>query len=496
MLKLKKIYCLHMDSPKGIDEIPYFSWQLVSDQENVMQASYRITVEDETGEAIWDTEKKESDQSTYVLYQGKALKSSTKYLVTVEVWDNRGETAKGKMTFETAYLKQTDWKAKWVKSPYPVTERGAHLGEQPEAVYFRRSFMIHEKPVSARVYATCHGVYTLHINGKQPDNRVLAPEFTVYRSYLCYQTYDVTGLLREGENVIGMHVGDGWYHGFMSKAVDLLYDPSFAILFQIDLTYADGTKEKICPDDQVYVAKSPVLCSDLFAGERYDANAKLPDWDNTGYSPDSRNWKPAIPASFGYENLRAQLGQPVRPVMELPVKEILISPKGEKILDFGQVVAGRVRFHTDVPKGRKITITCTEGLDENGNFFDNHPTADQRIEYTADGTDAVYEPHFTFMGFRYILVDGVSELKKEDYTAVILSSEKESVGTFSCSDADVKCLYENTRWSQRANMISIPTDCPQREKAGWLGDIQVYTRTAMQNEDLTPFLTRWLRMLA
>lgn len=493
MLEIRKIHCLHMDSPMGIDEAPYFSWKIVSDRQNVLQTAYCIVVEDESGESVWNTGKRGSDQSTFIPYEGRSLDSSTEYSVTVTIWDNHGDTAEEKTTFETAYLHRSDWEANWVKSPYPVTERGAHLGEQPEAVYFRRNFTLREKPVSARVYATCHGVYTLHVNGSRPDERVLAPEFTVYRSYLCYQTYDVTELLRTGENVLGMHVGDGWYHGFMLKTVDPLYDPAFAVLFQIDLTYPDGSTERICPDDKVFVARSPVLCSDLFAGERYDANAELPSWDTPEYCQDPHIWEPAVLASFGYDNLKAQLGQAVLPVMELPVKEILTSPKGEKILDFGQVIAGRVRIHTDAPKGTKITVTCTEGLDECGNFFDNHPTADQRIEYTANGADVIYEPHFTFMGFRYILVDGVPELKKEDYTAVILSSGKEEVGTFSCSNADVNRLYENTRWSQRANTISIPTDCPQREKAGWLGDIQVYTRTAMQNEDLTPFLTRWLR---
>ena len=241
--------------------------------------------------------------------------------------------------------------------------------------------------------------------------------------------------------------------------------------------------------------KSPVLCSDLFAGERYDARMEQPGWDAPG-SLAGENWEGAVCAEWSYNNLVAQSGQPVRPVMTLPVKELLTAPDGEQILDFGQVVAGRIRMHVHESAGTKIVITCTEGLDENGNFFDNNPTADQRIEYISNGIAAGYEPHFTFQGFRYIVVSGVTALRPEDYCAVILSSDKEDAGSFACSDERINRLFENTRWSQRANMISIPTDCPQREKAGWLGDIQVYTRTAMQNEDLTPFLTRWLRNMS
>ena len=174
----------------------------------------------------------------------------------------------------------------------------------------------------------------------------------------------------------------------------------------------------------------------------------------------------------------------------------MTSPKEERIIDFGQVIAGRVRIKIDVPKGTQITITHTEGLDAEGNFFDNNPTADQRIEYISDGIARTYEPHFTFQGFRYAMVDGIEELKAEDIVAVVLSSEKEDVGTFACSNDDINRLYENTRWSQRANMLSIPTDCPQREKAGWTGDIQVYAKTALLNEDVTPFLTRWMENLA
>lgn len=493
MLKLKKLRCLHMENPVGIDQIPYFSWVLESDEENVMQVSYRIEVKNETGEEVWNSGKVSSAQSTYVNYEGKPLQSRGIYTWTVFVEDNRGNTAEGTAGFEVALSEQEDWAAKWVKSPISVIERQAHLGEQPPAVLFRQSFMLDKEVKRARLYATCHGVYHLTVNGQRPDDREFAPECTVYRDYLCYQTYDVTKLLDKGENVLGMHVGDGWYHGFMTKAEDPTYDPAFAILTQLEVTYADGAKACICSDHTVRVKESPVRCSDLFAGERYNANDSSYGWDKPGYAEEG--WSSVQVEEWGYDTLKAQYGQPVRPIRVLPVKEVLISPKGERIFDFGQVIAGRVRIHIDVPAGVEVTILHTEGLDENGNFFDNNPTADQRIEYISDGKAQTYEPHFTFQGFRYCVVNGIDDLASENLCAVVLSSEKENAGTFECSNADLNRLYENTRWSQDANMLSLPTDCPQREKAGWTGDIQVYTKTALLNEDVTPFLTRWLSNL-
>lgn len=512
MLTLKKLKCLHMAEPLGIDEIPYFSWQLESNEENVMQTSYHMIVFGEDGQAVWDTDVVRSDESIYIQYGGMPLRSCTRYRWEVIVQDNYGNRAAGEAFFETAILEKDLWKAKWVKSPLSVMERAAHLGEQPCATLFRREFSLNGQVKHARLYATCHGVYQLMINGKRPDDREFAPECTVYREYLSYQIYDVTKLLQAGDNVIGMHVGDGWYHGFMTKAEDNSYDPAHAVLMQLQVNYADGSSETIISDESVKVAESPVRCSDLFAGERYDANKMPYGWemaeydcslwrDNCGLGEGSSDfgenlWKQGEIADFGYENLRAQYGQPVRPVCLLPVKDILKSPKGEQIIDFGQVIAGRVRMRIHVPKGRKVIISHTEGLDAEGNFFDNNPTADQRIEFISDGREQIYEPHFTFQGFRYILVTGANEIHKEDFMAVVLSSEKEDIGTFTCSDVNVTRLYENTRWSQRANMLSIPTDCPQREKAGWTGDIQVYTKTALLNEDITPFLTRWLKNLA
>lgn len=308
---------------------------------------------------------------------------------------------------------------------------------------------------------------------------------------------DITELLSEGENVLGMYVGDGWYLGARSLPDIKKMRHAHAVLFQLELLYEDGTRDVIGSDGTVKVSYGPVQSSDLFDGELYDATKERQNWDCPGYS--DTDWKSVKAVTYTMSNLRAQLGPPVTEVMTIPAGEVIHSPKGETIIDFGQTIAGRVRMKITAPKGTEVTLEHCEVLDKEGNYYNNIMSTSggsdgcqQKDVYIADGTIAEYEPLFTFHGFRYVKIIGLENIRKEDFTAVVLSSEQENTGTFESSDVRLNRLYENTRWSQRSNMLSIPTDCPQREKAGWTGDIQIYASTALQNADLTAFLTRWL----
>lgn len=273
-------------------------------------------------------------------------------------------------------------------------------------------------------------------------------------------------------------------------------DHAHAVLFQIEVTYADGSREQICSGEQTKAAYGPVLFSDLYAGEKYDANRERYGWTTVSF--DDSAFQSCQTKEYRYDNLRAQLGEPVISVAELPVKELIHSPKGETILDFGQNMAGRVRMRVNALKGTEITLEHCEVLDKQGNYFNNISSAagvgngcDQKHVYICDGKETVYEPHFTYHGFRYVKVSGI-EVRPEDFTAIALSTDKQDTGSFVTSDARLNRLYQNIRWSQRSNMLSIPTDCPQREKAGWTGDMLVYAKTAMLNEDCTAFFSRWL----
>ena len=500
-MKVKNLKTLHMTNPLGIGESPYFSWMMESSEQNVMQTAYQIIVTHENGAVVWDTGKVQSDASSFIEYAGNLLASRSRYEWIVKVWDNKGSIESASAKFETALLDKSDWKAKWTKSTLPSAERKTGFGNQPPATMFRKEFSLKGNIAKARLYATCHGVYRPTINGERLDDREFAPEYTVYQKQLCYQTYDVTAMLRQGENALGMYVGDGWYCGANTKPQTEGFKQMHAVLFQLEVEYADGGMDVILSDENVKTAYGPVLFSDLFAGEKYDANLEITDWDKPGF--DDAMWAKASIAQYGYQNLVAQLGQPVRPIITLNPVKVYTSPKGEKIIDFGQVITGRARMHVKAPKGTEITLELFETPDTDGNYFNNIMSLDmsgessgQRDVYISNGKENIFEPLFVFHGFRYVRVTGLDEVKADDFTAVVLSSEKDNTGIFKCSNALINRLYENTRWSQRSNMLSIPTDCPQREKAGWTGDAQIYATTALLNEDVTPFLSRWLTNLS
>ena len=255
---------------------------------------------------------------------------------------------------------------------------------------------------------------------------------------------------------------------------------------------SDGTEK---------TAEGPVLHSDLFAGETYDARREIERWDCDDF--DDSDWLSVKTEKANYSILAAQIGAPVEIYKELEAVKAYVSPKGENIIDFGQVIAGRVRFKVNLPKDKSITLEHFEITDLEGNYFNNILGAggvgegcDQKVVYISNGKEATYEAMFSFQGFRFVKVTGIDELNAKDFVAVALSTRKEDLGTFECSDSRLNRLYENTRWSQRANMISIPTDCPQREKAGWTGDIGLYATTSLLNEDTTGLLTRWLKSVS
>lgn len=477
--------CNHRKNPLGMDDIPYFSWKMESEQQNVMQTACRIQVYKEK-RCLWDSEKTVTEKSTFIPYEGDALESCSRYRWIVTIWDNYGNQASEEAFFETAFLSHMDWKAKWVEC------RQKHKKKTP-AVLFRKDFQVKKELISARAYATCHGIYRLSMNGERADAREFAPEYTVYEKCLYYQTYDVTPLLKPGKNTIGMYVGDGWYFSMMSKKKSRNFSDHYGILFQIELHYEDGTKETIISDENVKCKTGPVQYSDLYYGEIYDAREQVSNWD-TPYC-DDRTWKNVKIREFPLDNLKAQIMDPVRIYREFSVKKVIKTPKGENVLDFGQNFAGRVRINIHLPKDSVLEMEHSETLGTDGNYFNNIQGINQKDVFISDGNEISYEPLFTFHGFRYVRITGLQEIRAEDFTGIALTSEKADLGTFECSDAEINRLVENTLWSQKSNMFSIPTDCPQREKAGWTGDIGIYAKTALKNEDVTAFLTGWLNNL-
>lgn len=480
-MKLQDLTILSQKNPIGIDRKPYFSYVLTSDRKNTYQSEYSICVR-AGNEIVWKSEKK-TTQSTFIPYEGP-MRSRTRYDVTVTVRDNHNEENVICGFFETALLEKNAWVAQWVRSALPVFPAEKGFGKQPPATMFRKTFEAEKKVSSARLYATCHGIYAPYLNENRIGNSAFSPEHTTYEKVLCYQTYDVTGMIRSGENTLSLYVGDGWYLGVKTTPRVRNYERRHAVLFQLEITWDDGTRSMICSDENVECAYGPVVASDLFAGEKYDANLHF------------CQWQLAEVANYGLDSLCAQHGPGVTFREEIPVEQILHTPAGELVLDFGKVLAGRVRMKVTAPKGTAITLTHSEVLDQQGNFFQNTEMPDggveQMVQYISNGEQRYYEPLFTYQGFRYVKVEGLTNVDPKDFAARIYSSDGENAGTFCCSDEKLNALYRNIRNAQRSNMFSIPTDCPQREKAGWTGDIAIYARTALLNANITPLLERWL----
>lgn len=500
-MRLKEFNVLGVESPLGIDRMPVFTWKASGEENNSVLTRYRIFVTDSNGNTVWDSEEK-ADLNNEAECAGMDLESFTKYTAHIDVWSNTGELASKETNFETAMMDTSDWQAQWVFSTIPVKKRKKGFGNQASPTFFRRDFHIGKKINSARLYATCHGVYKAYLNGKAVDNRTLAPEYTSYDKYLCYQTYDISDLLNENANCIVLYVGDGWYFNpetAMSKGA--ISEPH-AALFEIRVAYEDGTVEMFGSDEHVKVNNGPVVSADLFAGEDYDARREIKGCLDPEF--DMSTWKRVRVGEVAKDNLVAQIGEPVRVIKEFPVKDIYKSPKGETIVDFGQNFAGKVRLNdVSLPEGFSVSLDLFEATDNEGNYFNNILAdggvgvgTDQRIRFTSSGETETYTPFFMFSGFRYARVSGWDDIRKENLTGLALSTDMEEAGTFSCSSKDLNQLYSNIRWSQFSNMLSIPTDCPQREKAGWTGDIAAYASTALQNENASMFLERWLESLS
>jgi len=504
--------CEYMTNPVGIDiRSPRFSWELRSSRRGVRQKGYQIEVFDLSG-TVWDSGIVSSDSSVHCEYGGPMLCSRRRYYWKVRVWDEREQvSAWSEAAFwEMGLLEPGDWRAEWIEpEQQPVTlEQPMNFYDRAKGlvptVYenlhpcqmVRKRFSAGAGIKQARIYATAHGVYELELNGVRVGDLELAPEFTAYDRYLQYHTYDVTDMLDEGDNVIGATLADGWYAGRVGLMGDnCQYGNKLALLMQMEIEYGDGSVQTVVTDRSFKSSTGPLVYSDLFIGERYDARLEKRDWSLASY--DDSGWQAVREVQHDRGSLVAAYGEPVRAVKQIKPAGVLITPKGETVVDLGQVIAGKVRMRVRGAAGTHIVLEHSEVLDEQGNFLHNiiGRFKDQKDVYVLKGAeDEEYEPRFTFHGFRYVKVTGYpGPASEDDFTGIVLSSDLRATGQFNCSDDRINQLQSNIRWSQIGNMLSIPTDCPQRERAGWTGDIQVFAPTACFNMDAGAFLTRWLR---
>ena len=484
----------NLSNPMGLDVAhPRFTWQIASEKRNVTQAAYELKVMNGTT-IVWNTGKVMSDQSVHIIYKGSPLKSGEYYRWQVRVWDNGGKTSgwSAPATFHMGFLRTADWKAEWIEPGY--TEDTVM---RPSPL-MRKEFKTAVKVAKATVYITAHGLYEAKLNGARIGDAYLTPGWTSYNKRLQYQVYDVTPLMKTGANTLGVTLGNGWYRGNIgfSDQTDV-YGKDIALLCQVDITYSNGTTESIVSDDTWKSSTGAIRYSEIYHGENYDARLEKTGWTLPGY--DDSGWDKVKVAYHDMDVLVSTQNEPVKKQETfIPVK-IFRTPGGEQVIDFGQNLVGRVQMKVSGKTGDKVILSHAEVLDKTGNFYtENLRAAKAQDTYILKGGgEEVYEPLFTWHGFRYLKVEGYpGELKPENFTAVVLYSDMKPTGTFVTSDPLVNQLQHNIQWGQKGNFLDVPTDCPQRdERLGWTGDAQVFSRTASFNMNVNGFFTKWLKDL-
>jgi len=489
-------------NPIGIDvQKPRLSWQLNSDEKNVKQTAYEIRVADskENLESdknlIWSTLKVESDQSVNVVYKGPALNSMQRVYWQVRIWDDKDRVSKWSIPayWEMGILDKALWTASYIAMNDITTEKKSHPSQ-----YFRTEFKTEKTINSAKVQITSLGLYELYLNGEKVGNDLFTPGYTSYNKRLQYQTYDVTHMLK-ANNAIGALVGDGWYRGNIGWKGDYaFYGKQLALLVQLHINYTDGTTETILTNEDWKASYGPILESDMYNGEKYDARLEMDGWAKTGF--DDNSWKKVEILKHSKDILVAPQGPPVKAIEEIKPKKLITTPKGEIVLDLGQNIVGWARMKVKGKKGDQVSLKFAEVLDKDGNFYTTNLRAAKATDiYTLKGGgEEVFEPHFTSHGFRFIQVIGYpGTLSLNDITGIVIHSAISPTGSFVTSDPMINQLQSNIQWGQKDNFLDIPTDCPQRdERAGWTGDAQVFSMTAAYNFDVASFYTKWLKDLA
>lgn len=403
------------------------------------------------------------------------------------------------------------WRAHWIEPvqedvveepPFSLADMFTPGAKMPEPTppeerlhpspLLKRVFTVRGQVMRAMLHITAHGLYQARINGSLVTDAIFTPDFTSYEKILMYQIYDVTDLVREGENVWTVVLADGWWAGRISVQGDSRqFGKRLALLGELELTYADGTTGTVCTDDSFRCSTGKYVYADIQIGEKQDLRLEKSGWDT---EISCEGWQPVSVVAAGPERLVPQMGpQVVR-------REVLTCSKlwneGDALVaDFGQVIAGRVQLTCALAEGQVLTLEHAEALDAAGHFFKNivGRNKDAVDVFVGRGSTETLEPDFTFHGFRYVRITGWhGDFDPSCIRAVALRSDLTEVGSLETSDERVNQLISNVLWSQRGNMLSIPTDCPQRERMGWTGDIQVFAPTGCFFMDLDVFLTRWL----
>jgi alpha-L-rhamnosidase len=486
MLRAQNLTVDHYTNPVGFGGEPVFGWTLASDRRNVVQTMFRFQLSSAADFSclLYDSGEVASARSVAYRPDGLRLRPATRYWWRVSVIAEPGgmSALSEPATFVTSLL-GGDWGAAFVSAETAADAMSS------AGTFVRGRFTAEGEIKAAYAFSTALGLYHLYLNGEKAGQDELAPGWTSYNKRLLYQAYDITGLVKQGENTVSAMLGAGWYKGEMGFLHGRNnYGAQTALLARIEIEYTDGRRQTAVSDGSWEGADSPVLFSEIYDGETVDARIE------------PRDWAPVSIVPYPQGNLEEQPGCRIKAMESLPAQKLFVTPAGETVLDFGQNLTGWVRFFVTGSAGDTVVLRFFEVLDKEGNVYTaNLRKARQTIHYTlrGSGTEA-YRPYFTFQGFRYAWVEKYpGEVKIENFVARAVRSDMPDIGVFECSHPLLNGLNHNIAWSLKGNFLDVPTDCPQRdERMGWTGDAQIFSSTACHLTGAYPFFRKWLRDLA
>jgi len=507
-VRVTDLRCEYLSNPLGVDVAqPRLSWKLQSRWRGQRQTAYQILVAGsekmlkEDRADLWDSGKVTSDQSVHVVYAGRPLASRTPCYWKVRVWDADGKTSPFSEvgTWDMGLLTPQDWKAQWISAP----GRDEDKGPQP-APLFRKSFLLSETPVSARVYICGLGYHELRLNGQKVGDHVLDPAFTRYDRRALYVVHDVTSQLKKGQNALGVILGNGWYNMHTRCVWDFDKAPwrdRPVLRCQLEMTFADGSTKVVASDATWRVSTGPIVFDSIRNGETYDARLEIPNWDAGGF--DDTNWPLAQVDAGPKGELRSQMMPPIKVTQTLRSAKITEPKPGVYVFDVGQNLAGWARLKVSGPAGTEVVMRYGERLNEDGTLDQREigqhiktgkPQTDTYI-LKGQGTE-IWEPRFVYHGFQYVEVTGLPGKASLDMLeARVVHTAFDKAGSFECSNELFNRIQRNTLWSYVSNFHGYPTDCPHREKNGWTGDAHLAAETGLYNFDSAAAYAKWINDL-
>ena len=482
-VQVNNLRCELLVDPIGIDALqPRLSWEITGDDRGIEQTGYHVLVASTKEKLnngvgdIWNPGKISSDQSIHVIYAGAALKSRQECFWKVKVYTNKGESAWSEPAYwSMGLLNKNDWKAKWTgldrSFPWDSITTIARLS----ARYFRKDFSSVKEIKKATAYISGLGLYELYINGIKIGDAVLAPSPTDYSKTVKYNTFDVTGDVKKGNNTIATVLGNGRFFAMRQN-----YKPQKWHTFgfpkmvaQLEIEYTDGTRQTIISDDTWRVtADGPIITNNEYDGEEYDATREFPGWNKPGFN-DSKWLKAELVKAPG-GNVEAQMNENMKVMETIKPVSVKQLSDGKYIMDMGQNMAGRVKMKVKGNRGDKVKLRFAESLQPNGDLYVAN-LRDARVTdvYTLKGVgEETWKPTFVFHGFRYVEITGYPGTPTvNDFTGEVVYDDMQTTGTFETSNETINQIHKNAYWGIRSNYKGMPIDCPQRnERQPWLGD--------------------------